>query len=252
MNIALASCFVNSTPTLPRYLAQVVALHDALAERGDRLTCLWGEGDSTDETRRTLEAMRWRLNSRVIDVTHGGPIFGSVVRAERFRQLAGVGRKIWAALPGDAEVVLWVESDLVWSIETALGLIDLIGRVTTMVGNRLIPAINPSTRAGHIRAVAPPIILHRSGWPQNTWYDTAFFRCQGRNFEHHPPYHPANTGDGLLEMERVGSMVAFDANALRHAAATYDERVLGGLCDDIRKIGGRVWYAPFLPPAIHH
>lgn len=249
MNITLASCFVNSTPYLPRYFAQVVALHDALAERGDRLTCLWGEGDSTDETRRTLEAMRWRLNSTVIDVTHGGPIFGSVVREERFRQLAGVGRKMWAAIPADCDVFLWVESDLIWSVPTALGLIDLVDR--SVYEGMLIEPHVPLVDGGDIQAVAPPIHLQRFGWRSGSWYDTFGFKAAGQHFEHRPPYHPAIREGRLLEMETVGSMAAFDAWYFVEAAATYDERVMMGLCDDIRKIGGHVWYAPFLPPVIH-
>lgn len=231
MNITLASIFTNSTPYLRRYFAQVVALSDALYDRGDKLTCLWGEGDSTDHTRAMLDAMRWRLNSQVVDVTHGGEIFGSVERAERFRQLAGVGRKLFAALPADAEVVLYVESDLIWSPATALGLIDGVGP--------------------DVAAIAPPILLNRAHWPNDTWYDTWAFRAGGVHFTHRPPYHPWNDGRSLLELESAGSMLAIDAGYARRAAQTYDERVLMGLCEDIRKQGGRICFDPTLPPAIH-
>lgn len=231
MNITIASIFANATGYLRRYFAQCVALSDALIERGAKPTFLWGEGDSTDKTLRWLLSMRWRLNSRVIDVSHGGEIFGSVVRKERFRQLAEVGRRLWAEVPADSDVMLWVESDLIWSVETALGLIDEV-------------------RPG-VEAVAPAILLERERWPINTFYDTHAFVRYGRHFEHRPPYHPANDGRSLLEMETVGSMVAMQAEHFRRAAKTYDERVIMGACEDIRSNGGRVWFTPVIPPAIH-
>ena len=232
MNITLASIFTQSQAYLTRYFAQCVALADALHARGDRLTLLWGEGDSTDNTRTMLEAMRWRLDSRVIDVTHGGAIFGSVVREERFRQLAGIGRKLFAEVPESADVVVWCESDLVWETETALGLIDRVG-------------------PGY-EVVAPPILLNRQGWGNGVnFYDTHAYVCQGRHFEHRPPWHPANDGTSLLEMETVGSMVAVEGGYFRKAAETYDERVIMGLCEDIRKLGGRVWFDPTSKGAIH-
>lgn len=249
MNITIASIFVNSMPYIQRYLAQCVALSDALIERGDKPTFLWGEGDSTDHTRRMLEAMRWRLNSRVVDVTHGGQIFGSVVREERFRQLALVGRKLWAEVPAECDVVLWVESDLIWSVETTLGLIDALG-MSVIPDARTASPDRP--RLGDINVIAPPILLDRPGWGTSiNFYDTFGFRCQGRHFEHRPPYHPANDGRSLLEMETVGSMVAMQAEHFRRAAATYDERVMMGMCEDIRKNGGRVWFDPRIKPAIH-
>lgn len=250
MNITLASCFVNSNPYLRRYFAQVVALHDALSTRGDKLTCVWGEGDSTDHTRRMLEAMRWRLNSTVIDVTHGGQIFGSVVREERFRQLAGVGRKIWAEIPADCDVLLWVESDLIWETETALGLIDCVGETAMLpIGET---KLDYSYAGLPVTVIAPRILLDRPGWGTGvSFYDTHAYTRNGKHFAHRPPYHPDNNGHGLLEMSTVGSMVAMQASYARQAAETYDERVIMGMCEDIRAKGGRVWFDPTLPPVIH-
>lgn len=236
MNITLASIFVNSAPTLPRYFAQCVALADALHARGDRLSFLWGEGDSTDNTLAMLEGAGYRIKSSVVDVTHGGQIFGSVVREERFRQLGQVGRTLWAEIPEGADVVLYVESDLIWEPETALGLIDRVG-----------PEVD---------AIAPPILLERQGWPRWSWYDTYAFVCNGEHFTHRPPWHLAlhpatEAGPGLLEMETVGSMLAVRGDYFRKAAQTYDERVIMGLCEDIRKLGGRVWFDPTIKAVIH-
>lgn len=251
MKIALGSVFNNSTPYLQRYFAQVIALQEALHARDDSLYCVWGEGDSTDGTLAQLAGALFRIPGTLVDVAHGGQIFGSVAVEERFRQLAEVGRKLWAKIPQNADVVLWVESDLIWSAETALGLIDRVGTpayARFMEADRYgyTPATIPA-----VAAVAPSIILHRGQWRRDTFYDVAFFVKDGCNFEHRPPWHPGNDGRAMVEMERVGSMVAFDAELLRQAAPSYDERVLGGLCDDIRALGGGVWFAADLPAVIH-
>ena len=230
MNICLCSAFRDSCEYLQRYLAQVTALDEVLHARGDKLSFVWGEGDSTDHTRRTLNAARFRFNAVVVDCSHGGTVFDSVVVAERFRQLAHVGRCIFAEIPKTADVVVWVESDLVWQPETIVGLIDRLG--------------------DDVAAVAPSIILHRDGWPSNTWYDThCYYTADGKHFKHRPPYHVANTG-GMMEMGSVGSCVAMDAVLAR--AVTIDERVIMGICEDIRKMGGRIWYDPTLPAIVHH
>jgi len=249
LNITLASCFVNSQPYLPRYFAQCVALADALRERGDSLSFIWGEGDSTDGTLKQLRAAKWRLKAAIVDCAHGGQIFGSVVREERFRQLGEVGRKIYAQIPADCDVFVWAESDLIWQPDTVLGLIDRVGQPAYP---RYVIADKWGYRVEDIplvAAVAPPIILHRERWPRDTWYDTAFFIKDGRNFEHRPPWHPGNDGRPMVEMERVGSMLAMDANYVRRV--TMDERVIGGICDDIRALGGAVFFAADLPEVIH-
>ncbi len=253
MNVVLVSIFVDSTPYLIRYFGQVIGLQDALQARDNDLLCLWGEGDSTDHTRQMLKGAGYRIKSRVIDVTHGGQIYGSVVKKERFRQLASVGRKLFAEVPPNADIVLYAESDLIWGVDTALGLIGGVGgNATPTPGKRLAHGHRRTMiLSGEIAVIAPPILLRRDHWEEDTWYDTFGFVSHGVHFSHRPPYHPANDGVSLLEMETVGSMLAVDAAHFRQAAATYDDRVLGGLCQDIRKQGGQIWFDPTLPPVIH-
>ena len=252
MNITLCSAFRNSVANghLSRYLAQCHDLDGALYEAGHRLSFVWGEGDSTDDTLKVLTAARWRFKAEIVDCTHGGAEqYGSVVRAERFRQLAHVGRCIYAALPADCAIMVWAESDLIWKPKTVVELVNRVGQpayprhvIADLWGYRVrdIPLV---------AAVAPPIILHRAHWGYRTFYDVAFFVKDGRNFDHQPPWHPGNDGRPMVEMERVGSMVAMDANYVRKIVM--DERVIGGVCDDIRALGGAVWFAADLEAVIH-
>lgn len=226
MNICLASAFRDSSSYLSRYFEQVIALSDALHERGDTLMCLWGEGDSTDNTLRMLNGARYRIKAEVIDVAHGGPIYGSVVNAERFRQLAHVGRTIFDALPRAADVFVWVESDLIWQAETILGLID-----------------------DKVDVVAPRILMHHAWGSDDAFYDVWAFRCEGRHFSAVPPYHSTNDGKSLVAVDSVGSCVVFDPRYIQQV--TMDDRVLVGICEDIRSIGGKIWFDPTVPPVIH-
>jgi hypothetical protein len=109
MNVTLCSAFRNASNFVGRYQRQVYGLADALEERGDRLNCIWGEGDSTDDTLYLLQCLSPTFNAEIIDVAHGGKHYGSVVDVERFKQLAGVANKIWSHIPESAEVVIWCE-----------------------------------------------------------------------------------------------------------------------------------------------
>lgn len=229
LNITLCSSFRNSCGYLNRYFAQVDALDTALHERGDRLTFIWGEGDSTDATLATLKAACFRFRALVVDCTHGGPEFDSVIDAQRFRQLAHVGRSIWAAIPANADVVLWVESDLVWDSAILVAL---------------------AYRLWSYPVVAPAIVLDRAGWAANTFYDTLCFRRHGINFGHRPPWHPDNDGKTPLQMDSVGSCVALRGYVARGLQFN-DDTIWPDLCEQANASGNDVWFDPRLS-VTHH
>ena len=246
MNITLASCFRNSTPYLQRYFRQCDALDTALYHAGHKLSFIWGEGDSTDGTLKMLHAARWRFKVVIVDCTHGGELFPSVVNAERFRQLAFVGRQIFASIPVDTDVVVYVESDLIWQPETMLGLIEHVKPPEPIVDDPILPYAVP----GSLVAVAPPIILQRQGWQRGTWYDTHAFVADGVHFEHRPPWHARNDGTStMIQLETAGSCLAMRAGYAR--AAQMNERVLMGLCEQFREMGGTIWLDLAVPAVIH-
>lgn len=223
MNVVLASAFRDATPYLGRYFDQVVGLNDALHSAGHKLFCLWGEGDSSDHTLTALRAMRWRLNSQVVDVTHGGRKFGSIVNARRFQQLAHVGNTIWAAIPETADAVLWVESDLIWEPTTLLALVEHT-------------AIYP--------CAAPMILdlLPDTGAQANvTYYDTYGFMRRGIHFTKAPPYHPDLPAvTRMVRMDSVGSCLAMRGAVAKGLYFPAND-VIVGLCAQIREKGESVW-----------
>ncbi len=227
MNVALCSAFRNSTPYLANYIFQVRRLAWALAERGDNLYVVWGEGDSTDDTAWYLEFIKHttdrpadgQLRGTLINVSHGGPEFGSVVDAQRFKQLAYVANKIWAQIPDDADAVIWCESDLIWDASTMLALID---------------------RLKEVPCVAPMIMLEREGFPPDAFYDFWGFRKHDKQFNQLPPYFSGWPVSGLVQVDSAGSCLVMNATLARQVHFT-EESVIVGMCEQINSLGASVW-----------
>lgn len=189
-----------------------------------RFCCVWGEGDSTDDTRARLTHDSRIWPATIVDCTHGGQEFGSVERTERFRQLAHVGRCIWAAIPADADVVVYVESDLIWDAQTIISLID---------------------RLTDYPAISPMVLLDRKGWAKNAFYDTwGAIGLNGRHFEHHPPYNAGYKPDEPFPVSSMGSCMAMRGDIARRIVV--DDRVFQGISAQIWMMGERVWIDPKL------
>lgn len=218
MNIVLCSSFRNATGYLQRYLRQVDALDTLLYHAGHRLSFIWAEGDSTDSTQKMLHAARWRFKSVIVDATHGGPNFESIVSVRRFAQLAYVANKVWELLPESADVVIWAESDLIWEPTMMVRLIERLQEVP----------------------VVSPMILESP--PSRLYYDVWASRRNGQQFTKQPPYHSdiASANGGLLEMDSVGSIIAMRGEVAR-AVYVPVEDVLVGTCRMIRELGYSVW-----------
>lgn len=250
MNICLCSAFRDSGPYIQRYFEQITALGAALFDRGDRLALVWGEGDSADHTLAHLSMAAAAIGYPVdlVNCTHGGGHYGSVVREERFRQLAHVGRVIFRAIPAHADVVVYVEADLIWQPVTIQRMIDRV--FGQREGGRSMFPLNYTVECFNVDVIAPPILLDRPGWGTGiNFYDTFCYRRNGQRFEHRPPYHPDNDGASLLELDTAGSCLAMSGEHAR--SIKFDERVLMGVCEQIRAKGGHVWFDPTLPPCLH-
>lgn len=223
MNITLCSCFRNSTGYLDRYFAQTEALALLLYQRGDWLTLVLGYGDSTDDTDELLfDAAAGSTGAILVDCTHGGAAIGSVVSAERFKQLAHCGNQVLAAIPKTADVVLWVESDLLWLPETMLTLVDHLDKYP---------------------AVCPLVLLDRAGWAKNSFYDTWAARIGGVHFEHRYPYHKGFDPKKPFKVDSMGSCIAMRADIAREVNFP-DEDVFVGLCAQIYANGDSLWLDP--------
>jgi GT2 family glycosyltransferase len=221
VNITICTAHRNALPHLPRYFAQIEGLQRLLTQRGDLLNLIIGYGDSTDGTEEWIfDHCAYSIGAHLIDCTHGGRRFGSIVNDERFKQLAYVANKMWANIPADSDVAMLVDGDLIWEPETLLALID---------------------HAHAYPCVAPMVMMekpfNRRG--DRMFYDSYAFICQGTNFINGLPYHHALNG-GMLEMDSVGACVAIRGDLARKAHfPEYD--VFIGWCRQVRELGGTIW-----------
>lgn len=224
MNITLCSAFRNSKDTLDRYFAQVKKLQQALAKRGDALHLILGEGDSRDGTLIELEKLSTSFDVKLVDCTHGGPEFGSVVDSLRFLQCAYVGNLIWRHIPANADVVAFIDSDIVWDAKTVISLID---------------------KTEDYPAISPMIFLSRSGWPEYSFYNVFDFRIGGVRFTHEPPYHADLDVKKITQVDSAGSCLVMRADLARQLYFPAQDSIVG-LCSVINKLGATVWVDPAL------
>lgn len=217
MNITLCSAFRNAEKYLDRYFKQIADFDLVLIKRGDNLSPIWGEGDSTDGT--LSELWRMAFGARIVDCTHNGPVFGSIESAQRFKQLAYVGNKILDAVPIDTDVLVWVESDLTWKPETLIALIN---------------------RLQYLPCVAPMVMEKSTGG----FYDIWAYRCNGVQFTKNYPYHTDLRGE-LLQMDSVGSCVAMVGDVAKRVRFP-EQDVFVGLCRQINALGESIWLDPAL------
>jgi hypothetical protein len=215
-----------SRGTLARFHRQVGTLERRLHAP---LTVVLAEGDSKDHTRLAIvqeaeRAKAWHRRTVVLDVSHGGPFWGSTEEPARLAGLSRIFNRVLdaaAAQPYPSDVVVWVESDLHWTAATIL-------RLASHVDHKLAAIVAPMTHAG----VA--------------YYDTWGCRLlDGRRIDSVPPHLPpayvtAHAVGALVEMSSVGSVVAMSRPVAR------DVRISGGgaiveWCAVARGMGHRVW-----------
>jgi hypothetical protein len=218
MRIALGSAFRNSAKRgqLPRYFAQVVALRDALAEDGHTLRLIAVEGDSDDSTPRDLFklAERYVLSIEVVTRNHGCPWFGSTEEPLRMEKLSWVGNGILETVRDHDEVLIYVESDLLWTPETML---------------RLIKQLQPG-----IDVIAPMPFAGAA------FYDIWAFRKNGHRFGPFAPYHGELKQDELTVVDSVGSCLVMRAEVARQCRII-ENYALVGFCKDVWRKGFTVW-----------
>lgn len=226
MNVCLCSSFRNAASYIDRYFEQVEGLAALLALRGDRLALYLGYGDSTDNTGELLhEAASWAVGALLIECSHGGPQYGPVADAQRFRQLAFVANRILACIPYEAERVVWMESDLVWTPATLLCLLDKVDEYP-VIAPMVMHAQSPGLYAG-----AGPF-----------FYDTYAFRRNGVQFTNQPPYHAdlRDAAGEMLQLDSAGSCLVMRGELARQITCPQDDVVVG-MCRQINELGESIW-----------
>lgn len=216
MNVVLASAFRDSSASyIARYFTQAVSLRDALAPR-HTLRLRLVEGDSQNDTRGMLtkSAALRHFDLDLGTCNHGGPWFGSTEAPERMVALSKVASTIFDGIRASDDVVVYVESDLIWSA-TAIG--------------HLIGAIAPG------RDIVAPLVMAGAAF-----YDIWGYRADGVRFSPFPPYHHRLRLDGLTEVDSVGSCFAMAAtvplSGVRCASGALVE-----FCQNARRSGFRIF-----------
>jgi glycosyltransferase involved in cell wall biosynthesis len=225
MNVAVASMFRDSMPYLARYQEQVEGLRSLLEARGDYLRLIAVENDSRDGTWEDLDL--WGHSSfcdlTLIKAHDGCPYYPSIDHQPRWQHIAWVCNHALEQVDDRDDVLLYVESDLVWVPDDLLALID---------------------RLSEVEAVSCPN-YHQE--PGGRYYDTWGSRKDGVRFISQRPYHQAlvDWAGGLIEMDSVASVLAVKADIARKTRFSPEDGFVGW-CRDIRAQGHQIWLDPTL------
>jgi hypothetical protein len=222
MNIVVGSAFRNAAHRLDKYFAQVCALREQLYGEGD-VRLIAAEGDSVDGTRDALVRLAHRnsLNLQLPECSHGGPAFGSTEAPERMKALSKVGNAIFNSVRSDDDVLLYVESDLLWS---------------PVVARQIL--VQAAIRESDFDVFAPLIFAGEH------FYDIWGYRKNGERFSPFPPYH-AELGAGLTEVDSVGSCFA-TRSAVALSCRIRNDGALVDFCEDVRRHGFKIAVDPML------
>lgn len=218
MRVCIVSAFRDSSDKyIRRYLDQVEALVSHIyPDHSVRVSAI--EGDSKDDTRgRLISAAKVRNFPLDVTVHHTGKKrYGSTEEPARLEALTGVMIAGMASVdPSIDDVVLYVESDIVWSPWEVWSLLQMAGR-----------------RHEGFDIIAPMI------WAGDSFYDVFLYRKNGSRFAPFAPYHSDLT-PGLCEVDSAGSCLAF------RSELAIDVKVNGKMgllswCESARNQGYRI------------
>jgi hypothetical protein len=213
MNIVVGSAFRNMSSRINRYFKQVHALAEHIGpDHSVRVIAV--EGDSVDETERELVHMAelWQLDTSLRKHDHGHPPFGSTEEPLRLEALSGVMLEIFKAVKKEDDVLLYVESDLIWKPHEVGSIIDIAFE----------------QREG-FDIVAPMV------WAGEAFYDIWGFRgLDGQRFSPFEPYHEDLPLHGIGEISSAGSCLAMRAEVAMKVRPTNNKKALVGWCKAAR------------------
>lgn len=221
MNIVVGSAFRNSSYYLKRYMHQVFLLKEH-AGKDNSVRLIAAEGDSIDTTREDLQGLAemYEINLQLLDVSHGHRPFGSTEDPVRMRALSDVGQSIFDEVTEEDDVLVYVESDLIWSVEVIGTLIDC------------------AVKEDHGYHIFSPFIFAGSAF-----YDVWAFRKDGRRFSPFYPYYPAMQMSGLFEVDSVGSCLIMKSEIAR-SVPDMKENALVEWCKNAKEQGYKIAVAP--------
>lgn len=223
MRVVLGSAHRNNRHRHGVYFDQIDSLRHALSLRSDRkwsLRVIAVEGDSTDGTRDSLRryATARKLKFDLRTCNHGGPVYGSTESPNRLAALSRVGNCILDGVNDTDDMMIYVESDLLWDAPTMVELMIVASSFPNMI-------------------VAPFIFAGEH------FYDTFLFRgTDGKRFAPFPPYHSSlSDGYNLLSLvNSAGSCLVMPAHIPRNRACRMVDNALLDFCANARANGYRI------------
>lgn len=211
MNIVVGSAFRNCAPSIARYFKRIDAL-EKHAGLNNHVRVVAVEGDSVDRTRELLETYRGYFDLEIITCNHGKRKFSSTEDEDRLVALSKVGNAIFGGVRDTDEVLLYVESDLLWDPHAVGTLIDLA-----------------ADRRFGIDVWGPRVMAGKA------FYDVWGFRhLDGTRFS---PFEESR--GGAFEVSSIGSCLAMRAEIARQVRIT-DDYCLVGWCKNARAAGYRI------------
>lgn len=224
MRIVIVSAFRQMSGRINRYFRQAHALQ---AHVGDdhSVRVVAVEGDSTDETDRELVSMAelWQMPLQLVKHDHGKPWFGSTEAADRLEALTGVMKAGLAGVKKTDDLMLYVESDLIWTPHEVGSVIDI-----AFEQREDFDIVAPLTFAGE------------------AFYDIwGFVGLDGERFSPFHPYHPDIERAGVSEVKSVGSCFAMRAEAVLKVGTKFTGKLaLRSFCEAARRKKLRIGVAP--------
>lgn len=217
MNVVLGSMFRDATGYLSTYFEQVEGLRTLLEDRGDRLRVVAVENDSRDDTHEVID--RWLFghfaDGVLIRAHDDCPYHPSVDIPERWRHHAWVANHVLEDLTDEDDVIVYVESDLIWDPVEMLALID-------------------HTKDNKAWTAS---VFHRQRGAR--WYDSWGTTLDGEPFHGMGPYHAA-WGPETIRVDTCASVLACPVG-LAQVTRFQPEDAFKGWCRDLYAHGTQVW-----------
>jgi hypothetical protein len=233
VKVAIGSVFRDSVGYVSRYLQQIDFLRQRLEHEGHTLRPILVEGDSIDQTEKCLRAyVASHQGSVFVKRAHGGRNFGSVDHPVRWKNLAYACNGVLDSLEEEDDVLIYVESDLIWNVPTMM---QLFWHVAGELGS--VDTVPHGGKWKGIDAVAP-LCFTASGF----FYDIWGHRVGETHFTPFPPYHPSlglKKGP-LYPIDSAGSCVVAKGTAARRSRFG-DEACIVDYCHGL---GTQLWLDP--------
>lgn len=224
VHVVVVSAFRNSPKAqVDRWLSQIARLKTLLGHTyyvsG---VAVWGDCKPRDKTVQMLMdgAADWNLEVDIVEQNHGGPFYGSVDVPERMQQLSVVANAAFdSVIPAD-DVVIYVESDLIWTPQTMQRLVGL-AQQSSVIG---FDIFTPMIFAGE------------------HFYDVWAFREGGTQFGPYPPYHSSleSFNGPIKELDSAGSCLVMRGEIARDEEIRMEKNALVEWCNKARAKGYKI------------